>query len=85
LAVPGGLTESAHAAFLSLFDMLKVELANYPISIEVIDDLVVFMIYHSLETLEQLTAINDEDLEKMEGFQPVFREVVHLIRGMALN
>jgi hypothetical protein len=75
----------AHATFLSLLVMLKVELTQYPISIEVIDDLVVFMIYHSLETLEQLTAINDEDLEKMEGYQPVFREVVHLIRGMALN
>lgn len=65
--------------------MLKVELAKYPISTEVIDDLVVFLIYHGLETVEQFTAINDNDLEKLAGFQPVFREVVHLIRGTTLN
>jgi len=65
--------------------MLKVELVKYPISIEVIDDLIVFMIYHSLDTIPELTNIPDEDLEKMQGFQPVFLEAVHLIRGMTLN
>jgi len=74
----------AHASFLE-FVMLKVELTKYPICIEVINDLVVYLIYNQIKSIPEFIAINDEDLQKKPGFKPVFLEVVHLIRGIELN
>ena len=65
--------------------MIKIELAKYPLSIEVIDGLVIFMIYHQIHTVSDLIEKKDEDLQLLEGFKPVYLEAVHLIRGMELN
>jgi hypothetical protein len=65
--------------------MLKVELIKYPICMEVINDLVVYLIYNQIKSIPEFIAITDEDLQKKPGFKPVFLEAVHLIRGIELN
>jgi hypothetical protein len=74
----------AHASFLE-FIMLKVELTKYPISLEVVNDLVVYLIYNQIKSVPEFISINDEDLQKKPGFKPVFLEVAHLIRGIEFN
>ena len=65
--------------------MLKTELAKYPLEIEIVDALVVFMIYHGIETVAELASTNDETLKSMDGYEPYFLEAVHVIRGTQLN
>lgn len=52
---------------------------------EVINDLVVYLIYNQIKTIPEFIALKDEDLQQKPGFKPVFLEVVHLIRGTELN
>lgn len=52
---------------------------------EVINDLVVYLIYNQIKSIPEFIAITDEDLQKKPGFKPVFLEAVHLIRGIELN
>lgn len=65
--------------------MLKVELVKYPLELEIVDQLVLFMIYHQLGTIDDLIQVKDEDLKEMEGFKSHFIEAVHLIRGIKMN
>lgn len=65
--------------------MLKVELVKYPLSMQIVDQLVLFMIYHQIDTIDALIAMKDEELKDMVGFKPHLIEAVHLIRGMRLN
>lgn len=65
--------------------MIKIELTKYPLSIEVIDGLVIFMIYHQIHTISDLIEKKDEELQQLDGFKPVYLEAVHLIRGMEHN
>ncbi len=65
--------------------MIKNELSKYPLSIEVIDGLVLFMVYHQIHSIAELIEKKDEDLQELEGFQAVYLEAVHLIRGKQLN
>ena len=75
---------TAHAAFLSLF-MLKVELVKYPLSMEIVDQLTLFMIYYKIESIDELIRFSDEDLNNMEGFNETLQEAVNLIRGIQYN
>jgi hypothetical protein len=65
--------------------MIKNELSKYPLSIEVIDGLVLFMVYHQIHSIAELIEKKDEDLQQLDGFQAVYLEAVHLIRGKQLN
>lgn len=65
--------------------MLKVELVKYPLELEIVDQLVLFMIYHQIDSIDDLIQIKDENLKEMQGFKPHFIEAVHLIRGIKMN
>lgn len=65
--------------------MLKVELVKYPIEITIVDKLVLFMIYHYIDTIDSLIKMKDKDIEKLEGFEPSILEAIHIIRGIELN
>jgi len=49
--------------------MLKVELIKYPIDIDRIDTLIIFMIYHQLNSLEVLLSKTKEELVKLDGWR----------------
>lgn len=49
--------------------MLKVELTKYPIDIDRIDTLIIFMIYHQLNSLEVLLSKTKEELVKLDGWR----------------
>ncbi len=65
--------------------MLKIELTRYPLAMNVIDDLLVFMVFHDIETVDELIELNDDQIQDMEGFQPHLLEAVHVIRATRLN
>ena len=65
--------------------MLKVELTKYPISIDIVDDLVVYLIYNQISSVHEFIMIPKEELQKKPGYKPVFWEVAHLIRSIELN
>lgn len=65
--------------------MLKVELVKYPIDITIVDKLVLFMIYHRIDTIDALIKMKDKDMEDLEGYEPCVREAIHLIRGIEFN
>tara|TARA_R100000951_G_C2571048_1_gene158776 strand:- start:338 stop:535 length:198 start_codon:yes stop_codon:yes gene_type:complete len=65
--------------------MLKVELVKYPIEITIVDKLVLFMIYHYIDTIDSLIKMKDKDIEELEGFEPSILEAIHIIRGIELN
>lgn len=62
MAVPGILHEGAHATLLINHIMLKILLLKYPLSMEEVDKLIVYMIYFNIDTIEELVAKTDEDL-----------------------
>lgn len=65
--------------------MLKIELSQYPLDIEIIDDFLIFMIYHRIENVSDLINKKDEEIKEMEGYKPHLLEAVHLIRSIELN
>ena len=44
--------------------MLKTLLLKYPLSMEEVDKLIIYMIYFNIETIEELVSMPDEDLAK---------------------
>lgn len=62
LVVPRGLQEWAHATLLINHIMLKTLLLKYPLSLDEVDQLIIYMIYFNIDTIEELVAKSDEDL-----------------------
>jgi hypothetical protein len=76
--------ESAHAVLLYPM-MLKVELVKYPIEMEIVNNLVIFMIYHKIDSIPELIQLSDEEIKSKDGFESHLLQAIHVIRGIQLN
>lgn len=61
--------------------MLKVELTKYPIDIDRIDTLIIFMIYHQINSLVALVSKTKEELSKLDGWSEELSKTIDVIRS----
>jgi len=61
--------------------MLKVELTKYPIDIDRIDTLIIFMIYHQINSLGALVSKTKEELGKLDGWREELSVTIDVIRN----
>lgn len=60
--------------------MLKVNLTKYPLEIEKIDRLIIYMVYHQILTVEELVSAPEEELSLLGGWTEDIRSSIETIR-----
>nr|WP_299206635.1 hypothetical protein [uncultured Brumimicrobium sp.] len=80
LAVPRILHERAHATSLLNLIMLKSLLLKYPLTLEEVDRLIIYMVYFNIDTIEELALKTDEELEKNGEWTERVKPLIQTVR-----
>jgi len=60
--------------------MLKIKLLSYPLNIDQVDEILLFMIYHRIEDIPHLMKCQKVQLMKLEGYGDSIEEIIRIIR-----
>jgi len=60
--------------------MLKIKLLSYPLNIDQVDELLLFMIYHGIDDIPHLMKCQKDQLMKLEGYGASVEESINIIR-----
>jgi hypothetical protein len=60
--------------------MLKTLLLKYPLSLEEVDKLIIYMIYFNIDTIEELVAKTDDDLAKNGEWTERVKPFIQIVR-----
>lgn len=60
--------------------MLKTLLLKYPLSMEDVDKLIIYMVYFNIVTIEELVLKTDEDLDKFGEWTERVKPMIQIVR-----
>ena len=60
--------------------MLKIKLLSYPLKIDQVNELLLFMIYHGIDDIPHLLKCQKGQLIKLEGYGASVEESIKIIR-----